>query len=87
MKFKVLFLLFFGITISSYSQGGKNESGKIESISAPKKSKPIKKPISKPNTNSKELVSCLFNTLEMGGYIANRQTVERQQKLNDLVNE
>ena len=37
--------------------------------------------------SSKDLVSSLFNTLEMGGYIANRQTVERQQKLNDLVNE
>ena len=37
--------------------------------------------------NSKELVSCLFNTLEMGGYIANRTEVERQKKLNDLVNE
>jgi len=38
-------------------------------------------------TNSKELVSCLFNTLEMGGYIANRTEVERQQKLTELVNE
>jgi hypothetical protein len=26
-----------------------------------------------------------FNTLEMGGYISNRTEVERQQKLNDLV--
>jgi len=37
--------------------------------------------------SSKDLVSSLFNTLEMGGYIANRTEVERQKKLNDLVNE
>lgn len=36
---------------------------------------------------SKELVSSLFNTLDMGGYIANRQIVERTKKLNDLTNE
>jgi hypothetical protein len=35
----------------------------------------------------KELVSSIFNTLEMGGYIANRTEVERQQKLTELVNE
>ena len=35
----------------------------------------------------KELVSSIFNTLEMGGYIANRTEVERQQKLSELVNE
>jgi len=33
------------------------------------------------------MVQSYFNTLEMGGYIANRQTVERTQKLNDLTNE
>jgi hypothetical protein len=37
--------------------------------------------------SSKELVSSIFNTLEMGGYIANRTEVERQQKLSELVNE
>jgi hypothetical protein len=37
--------------------------------------------------SSKDLVSSLFNTLEMGGYIANRTEVERQQKLSELVNE
>jgi hypothetical protein len=37
--------------------------------------------------SSKELVSSIFNTLEMGGYIANRTEVERQQKLTELVNE
>jgi|688.fasta_scaffold211236_4 hypothetical protein len=35
--------------------------------------------------NSKDLVSCLFNTLEMGGFIANRQEAERSKKLDDLV--
>ena len=37
--------------------------------------------------NSKDLVLSIFNTLEMGGYIANRTEVERQQKLSELVNE
>jgi len=37
--------------------------------------------------SSKDLVTSLFNTLEMNGYIANRQEVERTKKLNDLVNE
>jgi hypothetical protein len=27
-----------------------------------------------------------FNTLEMGGYIKNRQTEERENKLGDLIN-
>jgi hypothetical protein len=33
------------------------------------------------------MVQSYFNTLEMGGYIANRQTVERTQKLNELTDE
>ena len=33
------------------------------------------------------MVQSYFNTLEMGGYIVNRTEVERQKKLNDLVNE
>jgi hypothetical protein len=33
------------------------------------------------------MVQSYFNTLEMGGYIANRTEVERQQKLSELVNE
>ena len=33
------------------------------------------------------LVESYFNTLEMGGYIANRQEVERNQKLAVLTNE
>jgi len=37
--------------------------------------------------SSKELVSFIFNTLEMGGYIANRTEVERKEKLTELVNE
>jgi len=39
------------------------------------------------DASSKDLVSSLFNTLEMGGYIANRQEVERSQKLDKLVDE
>jgi hypothetical protein len=35
--------------------------------------------------SSEGMVQSYFNTLEMGGYIANRTEVERQQKLNDLV--
>jgi hypothetical protein len=31
------------------------------------------------------MVQSYFNTLEMGGYISNRTDVERQKKLNDLV--
>ena len=37
--------------------------------------------------SSNELVSSIFNTLEMGGYIANRTTTEREKKLNNLVND
>jgi len=36
--------------------------------------------------SSKDLVSSLFNTLEMGGYIKNRQIEERESKLGDLIN-
>jgi len=32
------------------------------------------------------MVQSYFNTLEMGGYIANRTEVERQQKLDTLTN-
>ena len=35
--------------------------------------------------SSEGMVQSYFNTLEMGGYITNRTEVERQQKLNDLV--
>jgi hypothetical protein len=33
------------------------------------------------------MVQSYFNTLEMGGYIKNRTTVERELKLNSLTNE
>jgi hypothetical protein len=36
---------------------------------------------------SESLVSSYFNTLEMAGLIANRTTVEREKKLNHIVNE
>ena len=37
-------------------------------------------------TDSREMMAMsLFNTLEMGGYIVNRQEVERTQKLDILV--
>ena len=35
----------------------------------------------------KDLVQSYFNTLEMGGYIKNRNLVERQNKLDELVDE
>ena len=37
--------------------------------------------------SSEGMVESYFNTLEMGGYIANRQEVERNQKLDTLTNE
>ena len=38
-------------------------------------------------TDSREMMAMsLFNTLEMGGYIKNRQTEERENKLGDLIN-
>lgn len=38
-------------------------------------------------TDGREMISMsLFNTLEMGGYIKNRQTEERENKLGDLIN-
>jgi len=37
--------------------------------------------------NSKDLVSSLFNTLEMGGYIKNRIVEDRRNKLGELINE
>lgn len=37
--------------------------------------------------SSKDLVSSLFNTLEMGGYIKNRIVEERKNKLGELINE
>jgi hypothetical protein len=35
----------------------------------------------------KDMVQSYFNTLEMGGYIKNRTTVEREIKLSSLTNE
>jgi hypothetical protein len=36
---------------------------------------------------SREMMAMsLFNTLEMGGYIKNRQAEERENKLGDLIN-
>ena len=35
----------------------------------------------------KDLEQSYFNTLEMGGYIKNRNLVERQNKLDELVDE
>jgi hypothetical protein len=37
--------------------------------------------------HSRDLCNSYFNTLEMGGYIANRTTTEREKKLNKLVND
>jgi len=38
-------------------------------------------------TDSRDMMAMsLFNTLEMGGYIKNRQTEERENKLGDLIN-
>lgn len=37
--------------------------------------------------SSEGMVESYFNTLEMGGYIANRQEIERNQKLDTLTNE
>ena len=38
-------------------------------------------------TDSREMMAMsLFNTLEMGGYIKNRQTEEREDKLGTLIN-
>ena len=38
-------------------------------------------------TDGREMISMsLFNTLEMGGYIKNRQTEEREDKLGELIN-
>ena len=34
----------------------------------------------------KDLVQSYFNTLEMGGYIKNRNIVERENKLGELIN-
>jgi hypothetical protein len=36
--------------------------------------------------SSNDLVLSIFNTLEMGGYIKNRQIEERENKLGDLIN-
>lgn len=38
-------------------------------------------------THYKDLVQSYFNTLEMGGYIKNRNIVERENKLGELINE
>ncbi len=35
----------------------------------------------------KDVCNSYFNTLEMGGYIKNRTTEERQSKLDELVDE
>jgi len=37
--------------------------------------------------SSNGLVQSLFNTLEMGGFIANRFITERDKKLDEIVNE
>lgn len=38
-------------------------------------------------TDNREMTAIsLFNTLEMAGYIKNRQTEERENKLGDLIN-
>ena len=39
------------------------------------------------DSSCKDMVQSYFNTLEMGGYIKNRTTVEREIKLNSLTNE
>jgi len=39
------------------------------------------------DTHMKDVVNSYFNTLEMGGYIANRTITEREKKLNKLVND
>ena len=36
--------------------------------------------------NREMMAMSLFNTLEMAGYIKNRQTEERENKLGDLIN-
>jgi hypothetical protein len=36
--------------------------------------------------NREMMAMSLFNTLEMGGYIKNRQSEERENKLGDLIN-
>ena len=35
----------------------------------------------------KDMVQSYFNTLEMGGYIKNRNLVERENKLGELIND
>lgn len=37
--------------------------------------------------SSEGMVESYFNTLEMNGFIQNRQTFERTKKINDLTNE
>jgi hypothetical protein len=39
------------------------------------------------DSSSKDMVQSYFNTLEMGGYIKNRNLVERETKLDVLTNE
>jgi hypothetical protein len=39
------------------------------------------------DTHMKDVVDSYFNTLEMGGYIKNRNVVEREIKLNELTGE
>lgn len=36
--------------------------------------------------SSKAMVQSIFNSLEMGGYIKNRNIVERENKLGELIN-
>jgi hypothetical protein len=36
--------------------------------------------------SSKDMVQSYFNTLEMGGYIKNRNLVERETKIGEIIN-
>ena len=38
------------------------------------------------DSSCKDMVQSYFNTLEMGGYIKNRNIVERENKLGELIN-